>query len=342
MTASGLCAAIRFLLQLRRPGGPPGDRRREVQRFDTAVDVYQPQRPARGTVVFIHGMAPAGFRDPRIVSLGSALLAAGFRAVIPDIPSIRELKIRRRQAGEVLDLLAAVAGDAALVPEGRLALMAVSFSGVFAVHAACRPALAARLSGLCLIGAYSDVFELCRFLIHSQRADPYGMLLIARSYYAEEEPETARFLRGLDKCIAGCIEHGEDWNPVDALDRDDPDEARVAALLEDPGRQRAFEDGLHRAFNDDWRDYRVPMDFARRDLPVLLIHGRGDRVIPAGESRRLAGHLGALGMPHRLCVTGVLTHGDSRLDIRRLLEIVRLARRLAWFFGAISAGRPGK
>lgn len=356
MIWSTLPSTIRFLLALRRSGSPPGERRRTVERFGTCIDVYEPDGSARGTVVFIHGMAPAGYRDPRIESLGIALGAAGLRAVIPDIVTVRELKIRREQAGEVSDLLRAIAGDAGLIPEGRFALMAVSFSGVFALHAACHAGLAEPLTGLCLIGAYSDLSGLCRFLTHSEHADPYALLLIARSYYTEVEPESEAYLQALDRCIAGNIEHGEDWDPVHTLDLDDPDEARVAALLNETARREAFESKLQEAFNDGWRDYVVPVDFARRDLPVLLIHGRGDRVIPPDQSRGLARRLAGLGIPHRLCVTGVLTHGDSRLDVQRLAEIARMVRHLAWFFSvcgrrpatsarseepaAISGGRP--
>lgn len=356
MMWSTLPSAVRFLLELRRPGSAPGERRRTVERFGTAIDVYEPERAARGTIAFVHGMAPAGYRDPRIENLGIALAAAGFRTVIPDIKSIRDLRIRREQTREVLDLLQAIGGDAGLVPGGRFALMAVSFSGVFALHAACRRGLAEPLTGLCLIGAYSNLSELCHFLLHAERADPYPLLLIARSYYTEVEPESDAFLSGLDRCIASSVEHGEDRDPADVLDLDNPDEARVAALLGDAGRREAFEAGLRKAFDDGWRDYVVPLDFARRELPVLLMHGRGDRVIPAEQSRRLARHLGGLGVPHRLCVTGVLTHGDSRLDVQRLVEILRLVRHLAWFFdvcgnegasptrdggpAAISRGRP--
>jgi len=331
---SGLSGAVRFLLTLRHTGHDPGVSRCPLERGGTVFDLYKPAGKAAGTIVFIHGMAAKGYRDPRVVDLCVALAAARFRVVVPDIPSVRALKIERGQPREVECLVGAITRDAVLVPERRCAVMAVSFSSAFVIHAAGNPETARFLSALCLIGGYSDLDEVCRFLIQDEHADRYGFLLIAHSYFTEVAPESPGFVAALERCVAASVDQGSDWDPVTELDMAVEDEARLAALLRDPARREAFARQVRKAAAGDWSGYQVSPDLARGDLPVLLIHGRDDRVIPAEESRRLAGHFAERGTPYRLAITGLLTHGDSRLHISELPEIARMVGAMAWFFAA--------
>lgn len=334
---SGLSGAVHFLLTLRHSGHDPGDSRRSLERGGTVFDLYAPGGRAAGTIVFIHGMAAKGYRDPRVVDLCVALAAAGFRVVVPDIPSVRALKIERGQPREVERLIGAVACDEVLVPERRCAVMAVSFSSAFVIHAAGDPETARFLSALCLIGGYSDLDAVCRFLIRDEHADRYGFLLIARSYFAEVAPESPKFVAALERCVAASVDKGPDWDPASELDTDIEDEARLAGLLREPGRREVFVQQVAEAAAADWSGYQVRLDLSRGDLPVLMIHGRDDRVIPAEESRRLAGHFAERGIPHRLAVTSLLTHGDSRLHVSELPEIARMLGAMAWFFAAAGA-----
>ena len=176
-----------------------------LRRSNLVLDHYERGGTVVGTLIFIHGMSALGREDPRVVHLAGALAAAGYRVLIPDFPSIRALEIRRQQPDEVLAQLETLAADRQLVP-GVFSLMAVSFSGVFALRAACSKRLAPRICGLCLIGGYYDVGAVCSFLIRANRSDPYGRLLVLRSYYREVEPQSEAFHRVLDRCISENIE----------------------------------------------------------------------------------------------------------------------------------------
>jgi len=49
--------------------------------------------------------------------------------------------------------------------------------------------------------------------------------------------------------------------------------------------------------------YRLSSPVARvdpGDPPTFLVHGGDDEIVPSGESKLLAGHLGEAGVPHRL------------------------------------------
>jgi pimeloyl-ACP methyl ester carboxylesterase len=251
--------------------------------------------------------------------------------LIPDFPSIRALEIRRQQPDEVLAQLETLVTDRQLVP-GAFLLMAVSFSGVFALRAAASKRLAPRICGLCLIGGYYDVGAVCSFLIRANRSDLYGRLLVLRSYYREVEPQSEAFHRVLDRCISENIEQKNSWNADQALDRSDPMEALVYRILTDPVERKGLEEKVTRAFGEAWYGYRSKLDFVHPDTPVFLIHGRNDRLIPSGESKRLARQLRDRKIPVYLCITRFLSHGDSTIHLRQWQELVRLLRGFAWFF----------
>lgn len=302
-----------------------------LRRSNLVLDHYERGGRVVGTLIFIHGMSALGREDPRVVHLAGALADAGYRVLIPDFPSIRALEIRRQQPDEVLAQLETLATDRQLVP-GVFSLMAVSFSGVFALRAACSKRLAPRICGLCLIGGYYDVGAVCSFLIRANRSDPYGRLLILRSYYREVEPQSEAFHRVLDRCISENIEQKNAWSADQALDRSDRIEASVYRMLTDPVEREGLEEKVTRAFGEAWRGYRSKLDFVYRDTPIFLIHGRNDRLIPSGESKRLARRLAEQKIPAYLCITRFLSHGDSAIRLGQWQELVRLLRGFAWFF----------
>jgi pimeloyl-ACP methyl ester carboxylesterase len=276
-------------------------------------------------------MSTLGREDPRIVNLAGALANAGYRVLIPDFPSIRALEIRRQQPGEVLAQLETLAEDPQLVP-GVFSLMAVSFSAVFALRAACSKRLAPRICGLCLIGGYYDPGVVSSFLLRANRSDPYGQLLVLRSFYREVEPQNATFHQVLNRCISENIEQTNAWSADQALDRSDPVEGWVYQMLMDPVERERLDAKVTRAFVNEWHGYQSKLDFVYPDTPVFLIHGRDDRLIPSGESKRLARRLLDEKIPAYLCITRFLSHGDSAIRLGQLPELARLLRGFAWFF----------
>ena len=298
---------------------------------DILVDRYTPSGPVRGTVVFIHGMSVLGREDPRIRQLAVALSTTGLQVLVPELPSIRNLRIERVQPSEVQATLEKLASDKDLMTTRQFALMAVSFSGVFALRAAESKTLGARISALCLIGGYYDVERVSDFLVTAKRADPYGRMLMVRSYFSEVEVENDVFHQHLERCIQNNAKEHEGWNLRSLLDETDAEQERLWQLLSDCGQRQRFLQKVIHAFGDDWSGYRVNLNFTNSKTPVFLLHGRGDRVIPPGESRRLSSQMSEQGIPNYLCITRFLSHGDSAIRLSQLPELYRLLRGFAWF-----------
>ncbi|HQI21205.1 MAG TPA: alpha/beta hydrolase, partial [Leptospiraceae bacterium] len=67
-------------------------------------------------------------------------------------------------------------------------------------------------------------------------------------------------------------------------------------------------------------------------VPVCLIHGCDDNVVPASESRQLHEKFQLLGATSRLILTPLISHGDSRRHLSDLPAAWQLAAGFAFFF----------
>ncbi|MDT8321762.1 MAG: hypothetical protein RQ826_14675, partial [Xanthomonadales bacterium] len=101
---------------------PPASRRAidyETQAGTRQADLYLTADTAGAGLVLVPGAAPGGRDDPRLVTLATALARSGFAVLVPDIESLRELRLSPATADEIaaaavqladLDVLPAGAG----------------------------------------------------------------------------------------------------------------------------------------------------------------------------------------------------------------------------------------
>ena len=329
--------ALKLLLAFQRHQKP--GKLETVAFGETLVDIYQPPSAPPATVIFIPGLSIRGREDPRIRRLGWALSAGGARVLIPDVPSIRDLTISARQPDEVANLIRSLVQDRTLVTTRRVALMSVSFSSIFVLRAALDPVLTDRVTALGLIGGYYDIERVADFLITSKRADPYGRLVIGRSYFAEFESEHTKAIATLKRVVETVATNNHEPIHLDALfDANDPFEQSLHQLMTEPASRQAFLEQILDVFDSAWAGYRVPAQFPQSTPPVFLLHGSHDPVIPTEESDSLADRLARQGLAHHLCVSDLLEHGNTAISFRRIDDVYRLVAGFAWFLGQAQAG----
>lgn len=306
------------------------------------VDLYVPAKEPIATALFIPGLGIHGREDARMRRFGQALRAAGLRVLIPDVPSLRALRITADQPEEVKALIASLADDARLVTTDALALMSVSFSSVFVLGAAHAMRLNNRIRAVGLIGGYFDIETVANFLIRSKQSDPYGKLVIARSYLEETGSMASSERMLLDRAIETSAIRNASAVALEALfDQTIEDDEKIYRWLTEPETCRELFERVLQVFDGRWSGFRLPTPFSLETPPVFLLHGREDRVIPVSESQSLARSLAKDGVAHYLCVTDLLAHGNSNISLRRTIEIFKLLKGFAWFLGQVKAKRGG-
>jgi dienelactone hydrolase len=287
--------------------------------------VYRPGAAPRGTLVLVPGIHAGPFEDPRLGDLAGHLASRRYTVVAVGLPDFVRYRIAPRATDMIEDAAAWAARD-----EGArgVGLLGVSFAGGLAVAAAGRPALRDRLRLVVSLGGHGDLRRTLEYLCTGALADgtrrpphDYGVAiaLLAMADRVAPPAQQDRLREGVLAFLEGSRLAGAD-------------EGAAAAAF---ARARALETGmpepsasLLRAVNA--RDVATLGAVLRPHVgavagdpalspelspppaaPVYLLHGAGDDVIPAVESRLLAAHLRGHTRV-RLLVTPVLRHADVR------------------------------
>ncbi len=268
-----------------------------------------PGAEARAPVlVFVHGVAPEGIRDGRIVNAVRAFGAAGFTVVAPELPSLVDPLDPEVPGAGVARLLRAMAeGAVEGVRPDRMGVVGISVGGALALRgcAAFRASGGAGLRAILAIGAPDDMRRpaVGWFEAENTSEADRGTLLWERQNAAEfarnfllraglrrrlgEDPDIAALAAWLATAPV----------PTEPLTGVTSKAAWEAALwlmapadLRATERERVLADAASRI------EGLSPALFADelshlRGVPIFLLHGHGDPLIPIEESAHLARRL---------------------------------------------------
>lgn len=332
----------------------------ELNRGDRTVPatLYQPARgagaPTRGWIM-LHGATVPGRRHAQLVRFARSVAHTGATVLVPDVPEWTALRLA--PALTLPTVRAAVPALRALpeVGERPVGLIGFSFGAPHAVLVGADPGMARTLAAIVGFGGYCDLSSALRFLFlgeyewkgerHRATPDPYGRWIVAGNYLTsvpghEDAADVARALFSL------AAEAGDRGLPAgdpsyDSLKRAleaavAPERRALLGLIAPPGdalpRDREAAAGLADALVSTIHAVDPEMDPAPRlsavRVPVRLLHGHGDTLIPYTETLRLGERLeGATDV--RVDVTKLFSHTQDEsmpAGLRLLAEQIRFVR----------------
>ena len=303
--------------------------------------IYRPagaRRPLPAWAV-LHGITRNGRQHRGLDRFARACAAAGSVVFVPDIPEWRELQVAPAMAAHTIRAAVHALGERPEARPGHIGLLAFSFGATQAIMAGADPEVAGLLHGIVAWGGYTDLRATFRYGltgVHeyggrriTMEPDPYGIWVVAANYLHrvpghEQDRAVATALHEL-ACEAG--ERGiYAWEPVydeskiRLRERLPEDQRTLFDYLAPPAHQRRRDEPRARQLAADLADAALRCDpdldpasrlpFVR--VPVLLAHGRDDRMIPFPESMRLEQQLPAA--CRRGCVvTGLFAHSGGTL-----------------------------
>ncbi len=331
----------------------PTPMRRTVS-YATAVgerraDLYLSPQGARAGIVLVPGAVAQGGRDPRLVSVARTFARLRFAVLVPDMPEVRRFRLRASDADEVAAAFDWLASRPDLTPQGAAGIAGFSYGAGPVLLAAMQPEIRERVRFVMSVGGYYSLHNVIAYLTTGYPATtvsaaetasvsarpgpphPYGVAVFIRSNLDLLERAVDRgFLRSYADYLVG--DNGIEDEPVPATLAPDarafyelltnPDPTRVPTLIERlPQKLRVQLEGIDPSGRD----------LAQLQARVILLHGRGDTLVPYTESSALANAL-----PHgqaRLFLIDGLAHVDlkpARHDIPQLLAALEalLAERI--------------
>ena len=304
--------------------------------------LYQPSRSTRRTALLVSGLHAAGIDEPRLVALARHLSANGLAIVTPDIPELSRFEITPAITNAIEEAGVWLAADSGLAADHRVGLMGISFSGGLSVIAAGRPSMKDRAAFVFAFGGHDDLPRVLRYLCTGIEERP-GAKVRLRADNAADEPfvraphdyGVAVILLGIADRVVPPAQAG----PLRAavrrflwashLDRVDKAEANLefAALRDVAKRLPEPAATLMRYVNDRDVVHLGPkllpyvryyggdpaLSLSRSpkpSVPVFLLHGLDDNVIPAVESEYLAEDLRGHAPVH-LLLSGLISHAEA-------------------------------
>ena len=296
-------------------------------------DLYRPSSggPHPGIVVCL-GVVPFGVDHPQVPILGKALARAGFAALLYWSPAMRDFRLDPEDVENI-----ALAYNWLLerpdVDPARSGLLGTCVGGSFALMAAASPLIRDRVGIIGAYAPYSSMWTFARDIASATRSngdgrepwrvDPLTRKVFVHSLTALLEPGEAERLRSwfLDQ-------HGQ----LDSRELSEEGRA-VYVLLTAPDADKA-ENALHRLppVMQERLAALSPLNYLE-DIHaplIVLLHDRGDQVIPVGESRRLCSALAGYAGVH------YTEMGFQHLDpVKGKLPLFRLVQQLGKFFLAV-------
>lgn len=286
--------------------------------------------------IVLHGITRPGRTHAQLVRFTRALASTGCAVLVPEVPEWKELDLAPDRTGPTIrasmDQLLAnpdIRGD-------RFGLVGFSFGSPQAVAAAGDPDIARHLKGVVGFGGYCDLERTIRFQFtgrhewdgetHHLQPDPYGRWIVGANYLTsvpgyEEMDDVAHALRELAASAGdlGVVS----WDPRFDADKVALGQGMAPAHRDmfdffapptgvepDPETAAEMAHALSQAAHKVDPEVEPIPRIDGVQLPVHIIHGRNDRLIPFSEGLRLARALPAEASP-RATITPLFAHSTS-------------------------------
>jgi dienelactone hydrolase len=277
------------------------------------------------------------------------IVSTGAVAIVPEVPEWRDFRLAPRLA--VPTVKAAIRGlrESGLVRDAPVGLIGFSFGAPHAIAATAHTDVRGDVAGSVAFGGYCSLASTVRFLMtgehewrgrtHRLAPDAYGRWIVAANYLTvvpgnEHAARVPAALRAL------CAEAGDHGLPathprLDVLRSELrarlPEEQRgLFDLFAPPGAglpersaAAAVAEEIAAAAQRNEPDAEPSRALGGVDLPVHILHGRHDNLIPCSEGLRLAGCLPPGARP-RVTITRLFGHsgqGSTRSVARTLGEL---------------------
>ena len=251
--------------------------------------------PYAPAIVVVHGVHRLGYNEPRLIRFAKAMAGAGLIVSTPNLPEIAGYEIKPVS----IDEIAAAADDLAQrLHTACVGVLGLSFSGGLALQAASDPATSRHICYVVAVGAHDDMARVMEFYATDQAEYPDGTVVpMAAHEYG---------------VLVAIYAHPEDYfSPADVplarnairaqLFEEVPKAKEIASHMSPAGKatmQSLFASDLSEVkklllvnlekHKDEMEAVSPAAQIYRIHLPVLLLHGAGDNVVPPSETMWLA------------------------------------------------------
>jgi dienelactone hydrolase len=319
--------AAEFLSDLATPAKvqPGGPARRIIEEKTTIPSpggpirarLYFPEDRPRGRgLVIAHGVHHEGIDERRLVPFARALSRTGYVVLTPELAELADYRITASGVDVIARSVAYALSRRDHVEGERVGLLGLSFAGGLSLVAASDPSVGERLDFVTSVGGHHDLGRVLGFLVRNRIETPSGMRtekaheygLVVLLYGNLERFVPPSDLAAMRAGVKAWLEEDRPRARRLAAARSTPESERLWKLLES-GRVQTLAPGVEALLAERKRELEALSPrgrLARVPVPVYLLHGSHDSVIPPSETDWAALELDS--KPHEALVSPLLEH----------------------------------
>ena len=311
------------------------------------AQLYMPARISEHAVLVMPGFNSNGIDEPRLAALAADIAASGYPVMALALPDLQQFRLTPDATDVIEDAVSWMAAQPHLAPDGRVGIIAVSFSGGLSIVAAGRERIRDRVKFVVSLGGHGDMRRVMRYLATGVAPDVDGL-----EHHAPHDYGVAVILNSLaDRGVVPLEQAVPLRSAIETYLR-----ASQATVISDAAAAPIFAQAREMAtalpepsrtymqyVND--RDVRklgavleAHLDQAGVNDPALspelarppaaatfLLHGTDDNIIPPAESVLLGNYLRARQVRTRVLLSGLITHASvnpsaTTMDALKLLS----------------------
>ena len=307
-------------------------RKDEKKKYRTKVYFCSGSRKA---VLLFHGMGVLGIDDPRMEELALNLCRSGFTVFTPELEEVKNLKIRKETVENIRDITLSLDSFQEKYPfDGGLGFFSVSFGAGLGLIALSEPSIQKRFSSICVVGGFADFEAVVPHVLEHFETENYGNFILLHNFIHltvknSQKLESVLWEAAMDNGLNR--KNGEAVAPKLQSELDLRDKQIFERICKEKSYRTALGEEIRETAGLLLRDLS-PIHYIKDiSIPVSIIHGRNDYVIPETESIRISEQMNKCGMQNRLEITSLLSHGDKVSYWKYLSEIPGLAEAFGYF-----------
>ena len=269
----------------------------------------------RGLIV-AHGIHHEGMNEHRMVPFARHLARAGLVVMTPEMTDLADYRITHQGVSVIRDATAYLSSRRDIVSEERVGIMGFSFAGGLGLVAAADPSLAGRVAYVVSVGGHHDLERVLRFLIRNEvetphgiekkQAHDYGLMVVLYGSVERFVPEADR--APLRDALRASL-HGDGPGAAAAAARLTTERGKQLWSLADAKKLQTLAPELAAIVGEQRATLAALSPRGRLTkigVPVYLVHGASDSVIPASETEWGGAELGSA--EHIALVSPLIEH----------------------------------
>ena len=297
-------------------------------------------------LVLLHGVHYLGIDEPRLVKFAHAFAQSGVTVLTPQLDDLAAYQIMPRS----IDVIGASAHLLRQRTGKTVGVMGLSFAGGLALLAAADHRYSPDISMIVAVGAHDSLYRVAKFLVTGVAQSPngrvatlqpeqYGALVLVYEHPAEFF--SANDVPAARECLRLWLAEKYDAARLGEAGLSANDKSVVEALFR--YNMKALRQQLLAEIEHDRADFDAVSPQGRlTDLhvPVFLLHGASDAVIPSTETQWLAHEIPAA-TPEVVLITPAMGHVDPNLHlgIRQRWQLINFMAKVFERLGAESSSR---